>query len=148
MSDADWHLGAVCTQTDPEVFYARGQHLMAKRVCGQCPVMQECRTAALANEEEFGTWGGLSAPERLVILKGVHGPDYHWPIAPDTDPKTGWRGIWADDATTCVKGHDLTEDNIAVSADNVRRCRQCKRDADRESGERRRAKRRAERDAA
>ena len=36
----------------------------AKRVCTGCTVRAECLEFALANDERFGIWGGLSERER------------------------------------------------------------------------------------
>lgn len=40
----------------------------AKLLCQQCPVLQQCRTHALAAREPYGVWGGLSAEERHQLL--------------------------------------------------------------------------------
>jgi WhiB family transcriptional regulator, redox-sensing transcriptional regulator len=42
----------------------------AKKICQQCPVMQECREWALEHKESYGVWGGLSEGERDKILSG------------------------------------------------------------------------------
>lgn len=39
----------------------------AKRVCRSCPVRVECLEYALAINEEFGIWGGLTPGERRKI---------------------------------------------------------------------------------
>ncbi|WP_336873902.1 WhiB family transcriptional regulator [Rhodococcus qingshengii] len=36
----------------------------AKRVCAGCEVRVDCLAFALANDERFGVWGGLTASER------------------------------------------------------------------------------------
>lgn len=36
----------------------------AKNNCHQCPVVVECLDQALANNEKFGVWGGLTTTER------------------------------------------------------------------------------------
>jgi WhiB family redox-sensing transcriptional regulator len=48
----------------------RGRVRAAKRVCGVCPVLAQCRAYALENNEEFGVWGGLSETERRHVLAG------------------------------------------------------------------------------
>jgi WhiB family redox-sensing transcriptional regulator len=57
--------GLPCSSQDPELFFAeRPQELeAAKAVCTQCPVRQECLSAALGRGEPYGVWGG-----QLVIL--------------------------------------------------------------------------------
>lgn len=41
----------------------------AKRVCALCPVRVDCLEYALANNERYGIWGGLSAEERRKLSK-------------------------------------------------------------------------------
>ena len=41
----------------------------AKKICASCPVLQECRTHAIENEE-FGVWGGLTANQRRLVRLG------------------------------------------------------------------------------
>ena len=65
-ADDAWRLDALCAETDPEAFFPEkgGSTREAKRVCGGCAVRTECLEAALANDERFGIWGGLSERER------------------------------------------------------------------------------------
>jgi WhiB family redox-sensing transcriptional regulator len=37
-------------------------------VCASCPVIQQCREHALAVQEPYGIWGGLSEDERLIVI--------------------------------------------------------------------------------
>ena len=64
--DASWRLEALCAETDPEAFFPEkgGSTRDAKRVCSGCTVRSECLEFALANDERFGIWGGLSERER------------------------------------------------------------------------------------
>jgi WhiB family transcriptional regulator, redox-sensing transcriptional regulator len=64
--DDDWRLDALCAETDPEAFFPEkgGSTREAKKVCTGCSVRAECLEAALANDERFGIWGGLSERER------------------------------------------------------------------------------------
>ncbi len=43
---------------------------MAKQVCRGCPVLEQCRRHALAVQEPYGVWGGLSEGERNDIIRG------------------------------------------------------------------------------
>jgi len=56
----------LCAQTDPEVFFPEkgGSVREAKAVCAGCPVRAQCLEHALAHDERFGVWGGLSERER------------------------------------------------------------------------------------
>jgi WhiB family redox-sensing transcriptional regulator len=67
----DWQLQALCRQTDPEAFFPeRGESAReAKRVCGLCEVRAECLGYALAHDERFGIWGGLTERELRRLKK-------------------------------------------------------------------------------
>ena len=60
--ELSWQELALCAQTDPEAFFPEkgGSTREAKRVCLSCDVRQECLEYALAHDERFGIWGGLS----------------------------------------------------------------------------------------
>lgn len=64
-----WQTDALCTQTDPEAFFPEkgGSTRDAKRVCSGCDVRAQCLEYALANDERFGIWGGLSERERRKL---------------------------------------------------------------------------------
>ena len=66
-----WQERALCAQTDPEAFFPEkgGSTREAKRVCMSCDVRPECLSYALANDERFGIWGGLSERERRRVKK-------------------------------------------------------------------------------
>ena len=65
-AEEPWRLRALCAQTDPEAFFPEkgGSTREAKRVCTGCEVRAECLEFALASDERFGIWGGLSERER------------------------------------------------------------------------------------
>ncbi len=66
-----WRLDALCAETDPEAFFPEkgGSTREAKRVCTGCDVRAECLEFALANDERFGIWGGLSERERRRLRR-------------------------------------------------------------------------------
>lgn len=66
-----WQADALCAQTDPEAFFPEkgGSTRDAKKVCGACNVKAQCLEYALANDERFGIWGGLSERERRRLRK-------------------------------------------------------------------------------
>lgn len=66
-----WQERALCAQTDPEAFFPEkgGSTREAKRVCMSCEVRSECLEYALAKDERFGIWGGLSERERRRVKK-------------------------------------------------------------------------------
>ncbi len=71
--EPDWHERALCAQTDPEAFFPEkgGSTREAKRICTGCEVRSECLTYALAHDERFGIWGGLSERERRRLKRGA-----------------------------------------------------------------------------
>lgn len=66
-----WQSRALCAQTDPEAFFPEkgGSTREAKRVCLSCEVRVECLEYALAQDERFGIWGGLSERERRRLKR-------------------------------------------------------------------------------
>ena len=68
-----WQERALCAQTDPEAFFPEkgGSTREAKRICLGCEVKDECLESALANDERFGIWGGLSERERRRLKRGI-----------------------------------------------------------------------------
>ena len=66
-----WQERALCAQTDPEAFFPEkgGSTREAKRICLGCEVKDACLEYALANDERFGIWGGLSERERRKLKK-------------------------------------------------------------------------------
>lgn len=67
----DWAAQSACTKVDPETFFPDSQPgpAAAKAVCAGCPVRRECLVAALARNERFGVWGGLTERERLNLKR-------------------------------------------------------------------------------
>jgi WhiB family transcriptional regulator, redox-sensing transcriptional regulator len=67
----DWQERALCAQTDPEAFFPEkgGSTREAKRICSGCEVRAECLEYALAHDERFGIWGGLSERERRRLRR-------------------------------------------------------------------------------
>jgi len=69
IEEKNWQELALCAETDPEEFFPDkgGTTRAAKRVCLACTVTGECLEYALANDEHFGVWGGLSYRERRKV---------------------------------------------------------------------------------
>jgi WhiB family transcriptional regulator, redox-sensing transcriptional regulator len=72
----NWRDQSLCRDTDPELFFpvgTTGQALvqidMAKRVCGECPVSEDCLEFALATNQDSGIWGGTSEEERRKLRR-------------------------------------------------------------------------------
>lgn len=66
-----WMRFAACRGMDTEEFYPpRGGNLAGPRaVCGECPVREECRDYAIANNDHLGIWGGLSGKQRRAVRR-------------------------------------------------------------------------------
>jgi WhiB family redox-sensing transcriptional regulator len=71
--DDQWQERALCAQTDPEAFFPEkgGSTREAKRICLGCEVRDKCLEYALAHDERFGIWGGLSERERRRLKRGI-----------------------------------------------------------------------------
>ena len=71
--DNQWQDRALCAQTDPEAFFPEkgGSTREAKRICLGCEVKDQCLDYALAHDERFGIWGGLSERERRRLKRGI-----------------------------------------------------------------------------
>jgi WhiB family redox-sensing transcriptional regulator len=71
-----WQTDAACTTSDPDRWFpeaGRGDAAV-KTICNTiCAVREQCLQYALENREEFGTWGGMSAHERRLLLAGTEG---------------------------------------------------------------------------
>jgi WhiB family transcriptional regulator, redox-sensing transcriptional regulator len=69
--DLAWMEDARCLDADPEAFFPEkgGSTREAKRICSQCEVRDACLEYALANDERFGIWGGMSERERRRLKR-------------------------------------------------------------------------------
>jgi WhiB family redox-sensing transcriptional regulator len=81
----EWQYSGLCREVDPESFFSpeaeRGapkarREDAAKALCLRCPVIEECREHALAVQEPYGVWGGLSEAERREIFERVPRPQH------------------------------------------------------------------------
>ena len=66
-----WYERAACLDKDADCFFPEkgGSTRAAKRICQTCTVVTECLEYALANDERFGIWGGLSERERRRLKR-------------------------------------------------------------------------------
>jgi WhiB family transcriptional regulator, redox-sensing transcriptional regulator len=73
VEEPGWQEQALCAQTDPEAFFPEkgGSTREAKRICSGCEVRAECLEYALAHDERFGIWGGLSERERRRLRRAA-----------------------------------------------------------------------------
>jgi len=73
----EWQYEGSCRTMPSEMFFhpdgergprRRNRENAAKAVCASCPVIAQCRAHALAVQEPYGIWGGLSEDDRLAII--------------------------------------------------------------------------------
>jgi WhiB family redox-sensing transcriptional regulator len=73
----EWQYQGACRDLPSEMFFhpdgergprRRNRENTAKAVCASCPVIAACRAHALAVQEPYGIWGGLSEDDRLAII--------------------------------------------------------------------------------
>jgi WhiB family redox-sensing transcriptional regulator len=78
INEGQWMFSAACRNEDPALFYdadnegnaARLERTQkARAVCYRCPVRKQCLDTALNNQEAYGMWGGMTAPERWQLAK-------------------------------------------------------------------------------
>jgi WhiB family redox-sensing transcriptional regulator len=79
MAKAPWSDLAACRGERSHLFYSPDtaesrearlrRERQAKQLCATCPVLEECREAALAQREGYGIWGGLNEMERRALLR-------------------------------------------------------------------------------
>lgn len=116
-NDAPWTDMALCQQVDPEMFFPnkgdKETSYDAQRVCKECPVMAECLEAAIARNEQFGIWGGMTFNQRQSERRRRR---HEGELAPKPT------------RTVCTKGHNLAE----IGIDNAGQCRECRRNYDRQ----------------
>lgn len=63
-----WMEFAACRQVDAELWFPEvgSSATAAKRICQQCPVLEQCLAYALENQEK-GIWGGTSEKQRQKL---------------------------------------------------------------------------------
>lgn len=60
------YMGACSIETTP-FMSAKTDVQACKEVCNHCPVQELCLRYAIANDERYGIWGGLTRRERLQV---------------------------------------------------------------------------------
>ena len=73
----EWQYEGACRSLPTEMFFhpdgergprRKAREVAAKAVCASCPVLAQCRAHALAVQEPYGIWGGLTEEERFEII--------------------------------------------------------------------------------
>jgi len=82
-------------RSDPELFFAEAPQdvLLAKTLCGMCPVRQACLAGALQRAEPCGVWGGeLFLRGAIIAAKRARGrPRKSAPVASEDHTTPAWR---------------------------------------------------------
>lgn len=71
VGELGWQDRALCAEVDGDAWFPEkgGSTRQAKKVCRSCEVRAECLEYALAHDERFGIWGGLSERERRKLKR-------------------------------------------------------------------------------
>ncbi|WP_375000539.1 WhiB family transcriptional regulator [Aeromicrobium sp. CTD01-1L150] len=73
----EWQYESACQGLESARFFSpdaergarrREREEQAKKICGTCPVLRQCREHALSAREPYGVWGGLTEHERADII--------------------------------------------------------------------------------
>lgn len=113
-----WRSYALCGQVDPELWFPfnnrKSQADRAKRICGDCPVQNECLSEALRNGDEYGIWGGCTAMERRRLSRSMAATHLRKP--PDSVQPCGTKAAYArhhrnqeTPCKLCREAHNLYE---------------------------------------
>ena len=72
----EWQYSGACRDADQSLFFhpegergsrRRRRAEAAKAICATCPVLAQCRAAALSAREPYGVWGGMSEDDRAQL---------------------------------------------------------------------------------
>ncbi len=71
IEDIAWMEDALCSQTDPDIFYPEkgGSTAPATSICNGCAVRAQCLDYALKQEIRHGIWGGTSDNDRKRMAR-------------------------------------------------------------------------------
>jgi WhiB family redox-sensing transcriptional regulator len=66
-----WAAFGSCRGADPDLFFpgSDGEPDEGLKICGGCPVREECLTWALDTRIAYGIWGGMTERERRRLLR-------------------------------------------------------------------------------
>ncbi|HTV12359.1 MAG TPA: WhiB family transcriptional regulator [Acidimicrobiales bacterium] len=74
----NWRSEAACRQLPTELFFpvghgprAQAQVRLAKQVCAECAVQEDCLAYALAANTRYGVFGGLDEDERRELRRQI-----------------------------------------------------------------------------
>lgn len=64
----------------PDPFFDPAREVEAKSVCAGCDVKWDCLGYALASNQNYGVWGGMTPEERRSVRRRID----RWTVQPDT----------------------------------------------------------------
>ncbi len=69
--NTSWKNYGSCRGLNPNIFYpsCEEEARVAKAICRQCPVQNECLSYALKNQEKDGVWGGATERDRRRMIR-------------------------------------------------------------------------------
>jgi WhiB family redox-sensing transcriptional regulator len=75
----EWRADSACAGADSDVFFPPGEDeslaMAAKKICGLCPVQEQCLQYALATNQTEGVWGGMSSGDRRRLRRRMRDRD-------------------------------------------------------------------------
>jgi 1,4-dihydroxy-2-naphthoyl-CoA synthase len=60
---------AECVNHDPEIWFDTSTEKHAKEICNTCPIQLKCLEYSLTEKICDGVFGGLTAAERIPLMK-------------------------------------------------------------------------------
>ena len=65
----DWWERGACRGATGDLFFSetKTDWRVARMFCASCPVREQCLDYAIANDERYGIWGGLTPPARARL---------------------------------------------------------------------------------
>lgn len=117
--DPDLHFPPGGERGKPRIGASAAQAEQAKQFCRDlCPVIEQCLADALANNTEYGIFGGLDEDERRRLQRHA--------ARPNLAELNAARG----EAEECRNGHRQTPDAVTWDNRGYRVCKPCRRDND------------------
>lgn len=80
MTNLAWKLHGACAgHPAPDIWHTEQpgngwQPRLAKKICAECPVLNQCFEYSIANEEPFGIWAGVTQTQRRRIIQAARRP--------------------------------------------------------------------------
>ena len=71
LEERPWSVFAACQEAKDVSFFPqnKAEERAAVAICTICPVRDECLQHALATNERFGMWGGVSEKQRRAMAR-------------------------------------------------------------------------------